>query len=192
MNPPKKHIITLGGFPGSGKSTVKRLLADRLGYKTFSTGDFTRNLAHERGLTLEEFNELVSTSKELDLLIDKELIRIEAEENNYVIDSHLGYHFVPSGFGVYLDITLDTAVSRIYGDKDSLVRIKSGDVTKTLEEAHVKTQKRIDNHRERYMRHYGIDPYQPEAYDYVVNSENQTPDGITATILVAYEGWLRA
>ncbi len=192
MNLPKKHIITLGGFPGSGKSTVKRLLAERLGYKTFSTGDFTRDLAHQRGVTLEAFNEMVTKSKELDMLIDEELIRIEQNDDMYVIDSHLGYHFVPSGFGVYLDITIDTAVSRIYGDRTSHIRIKSGDVTETLEEARVKTEKRIDNHRERYMRHYGIDPYQPDAYDYVVNSENQTPDDITATILVAYEGWLHA
>jgi cytidylate kinase len=186
----KKHVITLGGFPGSGKSTVKRLLGERLGYKTFSTGDFARNLAHERGLTLEEFNELVATSKELDLLIDEELMRIEREDDEYVIDSHLGYHFVPSGFGVYLDITLDTAALRIYGDRDSHTRIKTGDITHTLEEAREKAEKRILNHQERYLRHYGINPYVCDQYDCVVNSEDQTPEQIADAILVAYEGWL--
>jgi CMP/dCMP kinase len=188
----RKHIITLGGYPGSGKSTVKRILGERLGYRTFSTGDFARNLAHARGLTLEEFNDLVSQTKELDLLIDEELLRIEREGDEYVIDSHLGYHFVPSGFRVFLDISLDTAAKRIYGDRDSVSRIKSGDVTHTLEEAREKAQRRIDNHRERYMRHYGIDPYESSQYDCIVSSENASPEEIAAMILVAYEGWLRA
>jgi CMP/dCMP kinase len=190
MHQSKKHVITLGGYPGSGKSTIKRLLAERLHYKTFSTGDFTRELALKRGMTLEAFNELVATDKSLDLLIDEELIRIENEDDNYVIDSHLAFHFVPKGFSVYLDISLDTAAKRVFGDRDAVIRIQSGDTTTTLEEAKAKTWKRISNHRERYMRHYAVDPYIPEQYDFVVSAEEETPEQITASILVAYEDWL--
>lgn len=94
----KKHIITLGGLPGSGKSTIKRILADMLDYQTFSTGDFVRDMAYERNLSLEEFNELIRHDKTLDLLIDDRLKHIETEEDNFIIDSHLAFHFVPSGF----------------------------------------------------------------------------------------------
>jgi CMP/dCMP kinase len=191
MEPSKKHIITLGGLPGSGKSTVKRILAERLGYKTFSTGDFTRDLALSKGMTLEAFNELVATDKSLDLLIDEELLRIEREDDKYVIDSHLAFHFVQSGFSVYLDIPLETAIARVYGDRGSHVRIKAGDTAETLEEVARKTTKRIDNHRDRYVRHYNVDPYIKEQYEYIADSEHQNPEEVSAAILVAYENWLK-
>lgn len=186
----KKHIIILGGYPGSGKSTVKRELAQKLGYKTFSTGDFVRELASARGMTLEEFNEVIAQTKELDLLIDSELERIEAEDDYYIVDSHLAFHFIPSGFSVYLDISLDASAARIFGDKDAEIRIKSGDTMETLEEAKRRTEKRIQNHKERYHRHYGIDPYVPSQYMLSIDSERFTPEEIRDQILAAYHAWL--
>lgn len=190
MSTAKKHIITLGGLPGSGKSTVKKILAERLGYKTFSTGDFVRDTAVERGLTLEEFNDMVAESKDLDLLIDAELERIESTEDNYVIDSHLAFHFVPSGFSVFLQISLDESARRIFNDREAPSRIKAGDTMETLEEAKRRTKKRIDNHQDRYMRHYGIDPYIPTQYDLTVNSENFTPEEIAKNIEEAFQHWI--
>ncbi len=190
MSPQKKHIISLGGLPGSGKSTVKRILAERLGYKTFSTGDFVRDLAVKHGMTLEAFNELCATDKSFDLLIDEELIRIEHEDDNYVIDSHLAFHFVPSGLSVYLDIPVETSIDRIFGDRDSHIRIKAGDIANTREEIARKTMKRIDNHRDRYMRHYNVDPYIKDQYEYIADALNQNPEQVSASILVAYEDWL--
>jgi cytidylate kinase len=189
----KKHIITLGGFPGSGKSTVKKLLGTRLGYTTFSTGDFTRRLAHERGITLEEFNEQIANGgKELDHLIDEELMRIEREADTYVIDSHLAFHFVPSAFSVYLDISFDTAAERIFNDRDAEIRVLSGDTMHTLEEARERTMKRVLNHKDRYMRHYGINPYLPSEHKHVINTETLIPQEIVEEILIAYNDWLGA
>lgn len=187
----KKHIIILGGYPGSGKSTVKRLLAERLGYQTFSTGDYVRQLAQERGLTLEEFNEKIAESKDIDLLIDAKLEHIEAAEDRYIIDSHLAFYFVPSGFSVFLNVSLETSATRIYNDRESLVRKMSGDSMLTLEEARERTAKRIQNHVDRYWRHYGIDPYREEQYDMVVDSETETPEMITEQVLKTYEAWLK-
>ncbi len=186
----KKHIIILGGYPGSGKSTLRGILSERLGYKKFSTGDFMRSLAIERGMTLEAFNEVVATTKAFDEQTDAELLRIEREEDNYVVDSHLAFHFVPSGFSVFLDISLETAAHRIFGDKDSLIRIQSGDTMETLEEAFERTKKRIDNHEDRYMRHYGITPYDKSQYDFVLNAETETQVELADHIINAYEKWL--
>lgn len=185
----KKQIITLGGYPGSGKSTIKRVLAEKLGWNTFSTGDFVREMAIARGMTLEIFNEIVASSKEIEESIDAKLTHIETHEDQYVIDSHLAFHFIPSAFSVFLDITLETAAWRIFSDKDAEMRVRSGDTMNTLDEAIHRTQKRIDNHRDRYSRHYGIDPYVRMQYDYVVNAEAATPEEIAREILVAYEAW---
>lgn len=188
----KKHIIILGGYPGSGKSTVRGILAERLGYTKFSTGDFARGLAVSMGMTLEQFNEMVAKTKEFDEKIDAELIRIEKEENNIIVDSHLAFHFIPSGFAVYLDISLETSATRIFNDKHATVRIQSGDTMETLEEALERTKKRIKNHEERYLRHYGVDPYVASAYDHIIDSETHSPEEVADLIIAAYKTWLTA
>ncbi len=186
----KKHIITLGGLPGSGKSTVKRLLADTLGYKTFSTGDFVRQMAHERNFTLEEFNELIARDASLDRLIDEQLERIEAEEDNYIVDSHLAFHFVPSGFSVYLLITPERSAERIFNDTNSPTRARSGETMATLEEAFSKTRKRVQNHIERYTRLYDVNPYDETRYTLTIDTDGKTPDEVTGAIYAAYMAWL--
>lgn len=186
----KRQIITLGGLPGSGKSTIREALAIRLGYKTFSTGSFTRHLAKERGVTLQEFNEIVAKDKNLDLLIDAELERIEQEEDKIIVDSHLAFHFVPSSFKVYFTISIDEAARRIFNDVGSPLRIESGDIMDTLEETKERTVARIQNHKERYMNHYGLDPYLEDHYNLVINTETHKPEHVTELIVEGYRAWL--
>ena len=132
----------------------------------------------------------MAKEKELDLLIDAELERIEAEEDEYVIDSHLAFHFVPSGFSVFLNISLDVSAQRIFNDRERESRKKSGDIMDTLEEAKRRTKKRIDNHQERYMRHYGIDPYIPTQYDLSIETEHYAPEDIATAVEEAFRAWL--
>jgi predicted cytidylate kinase len=188
----KKHIITLGGLPGSGKSTVKKILAERLSYNMLSTGDFVRDLAHERNLTLEEFNDLIAHDKSLDEYIDERLQHVEQEGDNYIVDSHLAFHFIPSGFSVLLTISSEKAAERIFNDAHSPSRIKSGDTMQTIEEAREKTGRRVQNHIDRYKRHYNIDPYHPENYECVIDTEHLTPEEIAEKIITAYTTWLNA
>jgi cytidylate kinase len=41
-------IITIAGTVGSGKSTVGRIIAKRLGLKHYSIGDLMREMAEQR------------------------------------------------------------------------------------------------------------------------------------------------
>lgn len=45
-------IISVTGHLGSGKSTLNRGIAAHYAIKSYSAGDFFRELAQERGLTL--------------------------------------------------------------------------------------------------------------------------------------------
>lgn len=186
----KKDIIVLGGYPGSGKSTVRKILADKLSYKSFSAGDFSRKLAQARGLTLEELNEyIVTEGEELDHLIDEEQKRIEREENRYVVDAHIGFHFIPSGFKVFLMIPIETSAKRIFEDRNASIRVNSGDSMQSYEEALERTKKRIENHKLRYKKHYGINVYDISQFDMVIDNSDMKPEEVAEDIITAFNQW---
>jgi len=187
----QKHIITLGGLPGGGKSTVKALLEKELSWSSFSTGDYMRSLAKERGMTFDEFNAHIAEHKADDELIDKELQRIEAEEDHMIVDSHLAFHFVPSAFKVFLNISLSESARRIYADSDRESRKSVGDTMSSIDEAKQRIEARIENHNDRYKRHYGISPYEVDQYDLVINTEDYNPEEVASIILEAYKNWLK-
>lgn len=43
-------IITISGYPGSGKSTIADIIAKKLKLKRYSVGNFRRELAKKRGI----------------------------------------------------------------------------------------------------------------------------------------------
>ena len=53
----KKHIITISGKPGSGKSSTSDKVAELLNYTRFSSGDMVRKMLERKNITLAEFNE---------------------------------------------------------------------------------------------------------------------------------------
>jgi len=48
-------IITISGPPGSGKSTLSKILSVKLGLELVSMGDIFRKCAEDRCMSLEEF-----------------------------------------------------------------------------------------------------------------------------------------
>lgn len=186
----KRRIITLGGLPGSGKSTVRKILAEQLGYDTFSTGEFVREMAHKKKMTLEELGERMSKDSTIDLFIDEKLKEINEHGDKCVVDAHLAFYFVPRGFNVYLNISREKAAERILEDAHSESRIKGGEIMDTLAEARKHTEWRIQNNIERYERLYGINPYQEALYEFCVDAEKSSPEKIAAEIISAYRHWL--
>jgi CMP/dCMP kinase len=90
----KKHIITLSGKPGSGKSSTADRVAELLGYSRYSAGDLVRTVIRKRGLTLDEYNKMAIKNHHLDHEIDEELRNLRDVED-VVIDSRLGFYWIP-------------------------------------------------------------------------------------------------
>ncbi len=51
--------ITSSGPPGSGKSTLSKMLSAKLGMELVSMGDIFRKLANDRCMSLDEFGKLM-------------------------------------------------------------------------------------------------------------------------------------
>ena len=57
-------IITVSGRPGSGKSTVAKSLAAKLNLDHVSAGDFMREMAAERNITVLELSAIAGADGE--------------------------------------------------------------------------------------------------------------------------------
>ena len=99
----KKHIITISGKPGSGKSSTADKVAELLGYTRHSSGETVRKLLKEQHITLEAYNRKAANEHDLDEKIDAELRNLR-DENDIVVDSRLGFYWIPDSFKVYLDL----------------------------------------------------------------------------------------
>lgn len=194
----KKHIITIAGKPGSGKSSTAKLLAERLGYDHFSSGDLFREIARNRGQNVKQAN-LDAEGKKLDddnidHLVDQRLRDIGQHENNKVIDSRTAWHWIPDAFKVFIDLDLTIAAERIIDSmQDADVAGERNEHIPTSSEKYaVELEERLQSEARRYDGQYGINPYVLSNYNLVVNSGNQTLEEVTNEILAAYEAWLAA
>ena len=184
----KKHIITLSGYPGSGKSSTGNGLATKLGYTRFSSGDFMRNIARERGISLEEFNTLAKTDPAIDNMVDGEIRRV-GEQDNLVIDSRLAYHWIPKAFKVFLTLDLHIAAERIFHHIQKESRV--GQDATSIEEVYQETVRRVANEQSRYTTLYGLTYDDPKNYDLVVDTGTHNLEEVIQIILDAYTVWCK-
>lgn len=186
----KKHIITISGKPGSGKSTASKMLAERLGYTHFSTGDLFRQIGKERGIDVLETNQAAETDRSIDDLVDAKLVEIGEKEDNIVIDSRMAWHFLPFAFRVYLDLDLLTAAQRILMKPDP-TRASVETIPETPELYAERLGKRLESEAKRYLSLYNANPYDPSNYDLVIDTAVNDPEQVVHLIREGYEKWLQ-
>ncbi|MBS3128008.1 nucleoside monophosphate kinase, partial [Candidatus Woesearchaeota archaeon] len=108
-------IITISGAPGSGKSTVATFLAKALHLQHYSAGQFMRDMAKERGVTLVELQkEAQEDQGKIDKEIDARTKKLGKEKDNFIIDGRMAWHFIPHAKKIFLDVEIATGARRIY------------------------------------------------------------------------------
>jgi cytidylate kinase len=185
----KKHIITIAGRPGSGKSTTSKAVAGQLGYGRFSSGDLFRTIGREHGLELLDANKAAQQSDDIDGLVDRRLIEIGKSQDQLAIDSRLAWHWIPGSFKVYLDLDLEVAARRILANMDPIRKAHEHVPDDPKQYAKV-LQHRLDLEAVRYKAKYDANPYDKSNYDLVIDTAIYAPDQVVAQILDAYHKWL--
>lgn len=184
----KKHIITIAGRPGSGKSTTANEVAKLLDYTRFSSGDLMRDIARKRGISIHELNVIAETDKTIDHEIDGALKRLN-ELERIVIDSRLAFHWIPNSFKVYLDLDLDIAATRIFRDMNKK-RIDSGEGFDSPFDVADSIRGRLISEKKRYMKLYGIDPYHPSHFDLIIDTARNDQSVVALKVYDLYKQWL--
>ena len=188
----KKHIITIAGKLGSGKSSTAKKVAQMLGYAHASTGDFMRAMAQERGISLDELSKIAESDDSIDIALDDHNRDIGKKEN-IVLDSRLGFHFVPQSFKVFLELDPLVAAERILNDaKVNPMRHKEtiGGFN-TAEQIAESITKRLQSERKRYQELYGIeDQTDPKNFDLVINTKEIPLEQVCKKVIEEYNKWI--
>ena len=172
-------IITLGGLPGSGKTTVARILADKLKMEYINAGDIFRNLAAKKGMTLEEFGFFAERNPNIDKAIDKKLLEI-ARRDNVILEGRLA--------GIMLELN-DVEALKIWLEAPLEVRVDrvSGRDTKSSEASLADTQMREKSEWDRYYNIYHVDIRDLGVYNLVMKTQDRTPEDIAGEIIKRFE-----
>jgi CMP/dCMP kinase len=156
--------ITVSGLPGSGTTTISKLLAEYYELELISSGEIFRRLAKERGMTLAEFGSLAEKDPSIDLAIDKNQRAIIRCQDNLVLESRLAGHMasgVPNVLKIWVKAPLPVRVKRIQRREKSA----------SFDEEFKKTVLREKSEALRYMNYYNIDIGDLSIYDIVIDSE---------------------
>lgn len=175
--------ITITGNLGSGKSSIGKVLKEQ-GYEIVSTGNIFRQLAMEKGLSVEEFNKQVNEAatkgdRSVDKLIDDTTAKIGREKDHIMFDSRLAWNFVPDSFKIFVITDIDEASRRVFHDS---VRANS-ESYETQEACKKALIHRQEMETVRYQEIYKIDYYDMSNYNLVIESTNASPAEIAEEIL---------
>lgn len=184
----KRKIISIAGDLSSGKTTVTKLMKEKLGYEIYRNGEYFRKLAAEKGMSVTEFNVYVEDHPEIDRQIEQSAKEYAENRENLIIDARLGWYAVPDSFKVYLRVDIDEAAKRAYNDPDR----KKTENFKTIEEQKADLIKRFNLENERYYNLYGVRKDDMSNYDFVLYTTNLTPEEVNSKIIEAYNNWLQS
>lgn len=161
-------VITIDGPSGSGKGTLAEFIADKLDLKYYSAGDFFRQIAAEKDLTVEELSE--KADKEVDVDVDRRTLEKGLNEN-CVIESRiaskvLGDH---SDFRIYTTADLEERARRVREDLENRENEEGG---KDIKEVKEKIWKRDEDNNQRYQNYYGINMWKSDIYNLIIDNTN--------------------
>jgi cytidylate kinase len=169
--------ISIAGDIGSGKSTIAKAVAARIGVEPLSTGGIQRQLAAARGINTLELNRLAEADPSIDQQIDDYLRALP--DGPLVVESRMAWHFVPGTYRIFLYILPAAAAGRILGAS------RSDESYRHMDEAIARLQERRESEIGRFQKYYGVDISNLRNYDLVIDSTHVGIDRIVDAIFGA-------
>lgn len=177
-------LIAISGVPGSGKTTVARLVAATLTLEHVYAGDMFRRQAHERGLTLQEYLRHAETDSSIDRALDDRM-RERAGTGNAVLEGRLSALMCDQAGADALRVFLDCSEAVC---AERIARREGGATAARLAEL----QLREASDRRRYQDIYAFDYHDRTRYDAVIVTDTRTPEDLAADIVARARAHWRA
>ena len=176
-----KHIVTLSGDIGGGKSSVARILSASLAFPVISAGGIQREIAASMGLTTLELNRHSAKDRSIDDRIDAHTKMLGETRDHIIVDSRLAWHFIPPAFKVFLSVDPQVGAERVF--EASRANEKNPTLADTVENNRTRTQLEST----RFQALYGITLRDYRNYDLVVDTSFAPAEVVAAKIQAGYE-----
>jgi cytidylate kinase len=176
--------ITIAGLPGSGKTTVAKMIAKRLNCGHYSIGDLRGEIAAKHDMSLAELNEVGLREEWPHKEADDFLKELGEAAGNLVIDTWMGFHFIPDSFKVFISVDAESAAKRIFGD---LVN-RSDEDYDSVEEVKEGVRKRVEVSDQAYQKYYNVSFLDQSHYDLILDSTDKSAEEIMDIILDSIPG----
>ena len=167
--------ITISGTPGSGKTTIAKLLAKKLGLKYVYSGKIFREMAEKHHMSLEEFGIYCERHSDIDKQLDDHQLKI-LKRGNVIAEGRIAGWIAHrnniQALKVMLTADIETRAKRI-------VKREEGDIEKRRQE--ILTRERSE--AARYKKYYNINVMDMSIYDMVIDSADKTPEEIVDIII---------
>ncbi|MEK7538155.1 MAG: cytidylate kinase family protein [Patescibacteria group bacterium] len=176
-------IVTISGYPGSGKSTVGKMLAKRWHCPYYSIGAIRRSMARERGMTLEEFNRYGESNFVTDRDVDAWQAKRGRELTTAVFEGRTAWHFIPQSIKVFFTVDPKVGAKRIAEDLAAHRRFEAN--WTNLASVERALSARIKSDSKRYRKYYRLNVFDRRHYDLIIDTTKHRPHD-TLRMIVKY------
>lgn len=173
-------IITIGGNPGAGKTTLANNLANELHYQQLYVGGILRDMATEKNLSIEQFYAQLKEDPAAEQEVDQRQATMMREKDDLIVQGRVAWYFAKSSpfkiFNILLTVSPIVGAERIGEKKENVGR--------TSDEVAIATADREKMERERYKMLYGIEDHlDPKQYDFVLDTTSLTEQEVFDKVL---------
>ncbi len=175
-------IISISGDPGSGKSTIAKRLAEKLGWQRYYIGKLRREAAKQRGMTLAEYNKYGESHPETDKEVDEFQKKLGQEKDNFIIEGRTSWYFIPHSVKLYFKVDPLEGARRVFAELQKKNERNEGENLNSIEDVLKSHQERQKSDDKRYRKYYNINCFDEKNFDFVIDTTNLTPDEVFAKV----------
>ncbi len=165
-------IISIGGTQGSGKSTIAKMIAEKLNWPRYYMGEIRREAAKKMGLTLAEYNKLGEKDPSTDLEVDKLQEELGKTKDDFIIEGRTSWHFIPHSLKIYLDVKDEVGAQRIFKNLKTNSKRNEDKNLDTVEDVLRSTRARQESDNKRYKKYFNINVHNKNNYDFYLDTSD--------------------
>jgi len=167
-------IISFTGDPGSGKSTLGKMLAEKLHFERYYIGQIRRDMAKKKGMTLAQYNEYGEKNPETDKEVDDYQKNLGETDDDFIIEGRTSWFLIPQSIKIYVSVDPKEGARRIFSEIQHENERNEGTKAVSIDDVIALNEQRKKSDDFRYKKYYGKDCFDHDNFDFVLDTTNLT------------------